>query len=96
MTESPIVNEWIALGEARGYLKVLRSIILRVGAKRFGVAPAEIESALNSIEDRERLERIIDRISEATDWNDLLATPEDNLEDIPCFVVITPAGPLIT
>jgi hypothetical protein len=83
VTESAFINEFIAIGEARGEvrgeargrLEEARSLVLRFGAKRFGPTPATVESALHAISDRERLERIGDRILEAADWNDLLATP---------------------
>jgi hypothetical protein len=83
MTESAFINEFIAMGEARGRaegeargrIEAARSLILRFGAKRFGSPTSTIELALLAISDRERLERISDRILEAADWNDLLATP---------------------
>ncbi|HEV3437441.1 MAG TPA: DUF4351 domain-containing protein [Gemmata sp.] len=75
MTESAFINEFIAMGEARGRMEEARSLVLRFGAKRFGRVPAVVESALHAISDLGRLERISDRILEATDWNDLLATP---------------------
>jgi hypothetical protein len=77
MTESPFINEFIALGEARGRAEEVRSLVLRLGAKRFGLVPPTIEAAVRAITDtdQERLKRISDRILEATDWNDLLGTP---------------------
>ncbi len=79
VTESAFINEFIAMGEARGEargrVEEARSLVLRFGAKRFGPVPAVVELALHAISDLERLERISDRILEATDWNDLLATP---------------------
>jgi len=61
-------------GEARGRIEEARSVVFRIGVKRFGPVPSAIQSALHTISDRERLERIVDRVLEATDWNDLLAT----------------------
>jgi hypothetical protein len=79
MTESPFLNEFIAKGEAKGRvegrIEEAHSLVLRLGAKRFGkTAPAEIQTAILAIGDRERLERISERILDAVDWNDLLAT----------------------
>lgn len=89
--ESEYVNEWIAVGEARGeargvalgeargeargQLREACGLILRLGARRFGPAPAAAEAAIRAIGDRDRLERIAERTLDATGWDDLLATP---------------------
>jgi hypothetical protein len=70
--ESSIVMDWIAIGFARGYR---RGFILGFGKERFGPATDAIRAALEGNADLEHLRRILDRIFEATDWNDLLATP---------------------
>ncbi|HEV3437569.1 MAG TPA: DUF4351 domain-containing protein [Gemmata sp.] len=87
MTESAYINEFIAKGEAkgraegeargeaRGRAEEARSLVLRLGAKRFGPPPAAVEATVLAISDRERLERISERILDAANWNDLLATP---------------------
>jgi hypothetical protein len=83
VTESAYINEFIAKGEARGRaegeargrIAEAHSLVLRLGAKRFGPVPAPIETAIHAISDRERLERIGERILDAADGNDLLATP---------------------
>ncbi len=52
-----------------------RRILLRIGSQRFG-APAEAQAAaLQAITDLERLERMVDRVLDAADWQDLLNTP---------------------
>jgi len=53
----------------------LRRSILRIGSKKLGAPPPEIEPTLKAMEDMELLERILDRVHEATSWDDLLATP---------------------
>ncbi|MFO0823723.1 MAG: hypothetical protein U0792_11500 [Gemmataceae bacterium] len=63
------------LGEARGRVAEAQALVLSLGAKRFGPAPAKFETALRAITDLERVERIANRLLDATDWNDLLATP---------------------
>lgn len=85
--DNAFVNRWIAvgekrgeergvaLGEARGVLQAERATVLRIGAKRFGPAPASAQSAIESITESARLERIADRLLEATNWDDLIATP---------------------
>lgn len=80
--ESTVVKEWIARGEARGEargkeigeMQEAQANILRLGVKRFGVAPEAIEASVKAIQDRARLHRILDRILDATGWDDLLAT----------------------
>jgi hypothetical protein len=58
-------------GVALGYLT---QVILRLGAKRFGSAPAEVEAAVRGVTDRGRLERIADRLLDAASWAELVAT----------------------
>ncbi len=72
--ESKIVNGWIATGETRGLVQEARSMVLRLGKKRFGPAPAGVEAALQAVTDRDRLEQIAERVLDATSWDDLLAT----------------------
>ena len=50
-------------------------MILIIAGKRFGPAPGATEAALQAIIDRDRLERMMDRLLDATGWDDLLATP---------------------
>lgn len=73
--ESTYVNEWIAKGEARGEARGRRALILRLGARQFGPAPAAVEALLATVADPPRLDRIADRILDATGWDDLLTTP---------------------
>jgi hypothetical protein len=61
-----IVEEWISEAEVR--------VLLRMATRRFGPAPAETEAALRAITKPDRLERMIERVHEANDWTDLLAT----------------------
>lgn len=77
--ESTIVNSWITKAEtraeARGELHGTQSAIMRLGAKKFGLVTDSIAATVHAISDHARLERIIDRILVASDWDDLLATP---------------------
>jgi hypothetical protein len=59
----------------RGRVAEAQNLVLSLGAKRFGSAPAGVEAALQAIIDLGRLERIHNRLFDATDWNDLLSTP---------------------
>jgi hypothetical protein len=83
VTESSVVNEWIAQGEAkgeakgeaRGALAQARRLLLRIGQKRFGAPPPAAEAAVGAVADRDRLERMAERVLDAAGWDDLLATP---------------------
>jgi hypothetical protein len=62
-------------GRAEGRAEGVRATILRQGHTRFGPPGGAVESALQAITDLERLERMVDRVHDAVDWRDLLATP---------------------
>ncbi|HJT79410.1 MAG TPA: DUF4351 domain-containing protein [Gemmataceae bacterium] len=49
--------------------------ILQLAQKRFGPADEATLARLNGITDLERLERLHDRLLDATGWQDLLDTP---------------------
>jgi hypothetical protein len=61
-------------GEILGRLAEARKIVALQGTERFGQSPQAVQDALASTADIDRLERIADRMFEATDWRDLLAT----------------------
>ena len=50
-------------------------LILRLGAKRFGAPAAATETAVRAITDHDRLQRMADRVLDATNWGEVLATP---------------------
>jgi hypothetical protein len=58
-----------------GREKEVKRGIMSLGKQRFGAPNEAIESKLKAIIVLERLERIIDRIFDATSWQDLLDTP---------------------
>jgi hypothetical protein len=61
---------------AEGRLEELHSSILALGRRRFAKAASPKQKAqLKAITDQARLERIRDRLLDATSWADLLATP---------------------
>jgi hypothetical protein len=72
-----------AMRDSDTYLAILeegeelraRKDILRLGAKRFGAADATIAARLETITGLARLDRIVDRLLDATSWQDLLDTP---------------------
>lgn len=59
-------------GLERGRLEASRNVLLRQGTKRFGPAPEPIASALGAIADLAQLERLAERILDATGWEDLM------------------------
>jgi predicted transposase YdaD len=71
-----------AMRESSGYQLILdegreeeaRKILLRQGQRKFGPPDPAVEATLQGITDLERLERMTDRIFDATSWPDLLAT----------------------
>ncbi len=69
MEEWPAVNRWISKAEGR--------TLSRHTAEPFGLAPAEAGTAIQTIADPNRLERMTDRIFDptATGWLGLRATP---------------------
>lgn len=64
-----------AEGQLQGELAALRRTLRRQGSQRFGAPHLEDETALTSIVEIARLERMIDRIRSAAGWTDLLGTP---------------------
>ena len=71
--EDSTTYQWILeQGVAKGKSLASR-LLLAQGRKKFGSVP-RAEATLQGITDSERLERIAERIFEATDWDDLLAT----------------------
>ncbi len=63
-----------AEGEAQGRLAEARGLIVRLGTRIFGAPMPAALAALDAVADRERLERIAERIIDAAGWDDLLAT----------------------
>jgi len=57
-----------------GELKAARRILLRQGRKRFNEPDAATKAALEAITNVARLERMADRILDASSWQELLAT----------------------
>jgi len=70
-----VLDEGRQEGELKGRLVEAQSVILRLAGKKFGSLPSTAEGAVRALTDRERLERMTDRIFDASTWDDLLATP---------------------
>jgi predicted transposase YdaD len=63
--------EGLSEGEAEG----MRKLLLLLGRKHLGEPDAAVESAVRSINDRQRLTSLAERVTEVKNWRDLLATP---------------------
>jgi predicted transposase YdaD len=80
-TYQEIVKEGIAIGEvrgevrgeARGLVKEAQTIVLRMGAKRFGPPTVRVRKKIESITSVERLELLAERLLDGTSWQELLS-----------------------
>jgi hypothetical protein len=68
------VAQGMAQGVAQGAVEEARRMLLTLGRKRFGEVPATAETGLQGVADPTRLERMAERIFDASDWDDLLTT----------------------
>jgi hypothetical protein len=59
----------------QGAIQALQKAVMRQGRQHFGPPNEAAETAINGLTDTPRLERMLDRIHEASSWQDLLATP---------------------
>src|SRR5438067_877581 len=67
-----ILEEGRVEGLREGELRTYHRLLLRLGRKRFGPADAATESALTSIQDLDRLERMAEAVLSATSWQEWL------------------------
>ena len=58
-----------------GEVKQARKVVLRLGKKRFGPVSSDVVTAVNGIEDLERLERLIELLLDVSSWQELLGLP---------------------
>ena len=66
------LQEGKAAGLQEGSLEEGRRVLLRLGQKRFGAAPAEAVQRIEAMTNVGQLEALIDRVLEAEGWNDLM------------------------
>jgi hypothetical protein len=69
-----ILNKGLDKGLTQGRAEEAQKLLLRLAAKRFGPTPADAEAVILAISDIDRLERMVERVSDAAGWGDLLAT----------------------
>lgn len=78
--EDSTTYQWIlqkgeARGQARGQAVGRAQTILRQGTKKFGPPEPAAAERLAALMDVDHLDRMADRIFDATSWDDLLGTP---------------------
>jgi hypothetical protein len=74
MHESSAFTLYEEKGRQEGRVEESHRVLLRQGRNRFGTPDAASESALRSIHDIDRLERMADAVLTAKSWAELLAT----------------------
>jgi predicted transposase YdaD len=62
-------------GLEQGEIQGARKLLIRLGRIRFGRLPKATRTAIEAIDDLERLERLSERLLTATSWADLLSEP---------------------
>jgi predicted transposase YdaD len=75
MRESTAYQAILDEGRAEGRTEEAREMIFRLGRKRWGEPETTVASALKAINNRERLEQMVERVGEVSGWQDLLRTP---------------------
>src|SRR5436305_11881636 len=58
-----------------GALNHARRLLLRLGTRKFGAPDEATAAVVNALTDLERLDRLAERVSEASSWAELLAAP---------------------
>jgi predicted transposase YdaD len=61
-------------GRAEGQTEEARKLLLRLGRKHLGEPGATVEAAVRAITDVERLEVLVERLTDVAGWQDLLQT----------------------
>ena len=71
------MEQGYARGLVEGRAEEARRILLRVGEHLFGKPSQETVTAVNAIDDVDRLERLTDQLLQANSWQEILDTPSD-------------------
>lgn len=69
-----IYDQYIARGVKVGLIRQAKWVILLLGKKRLGSPPPEIEALLSIINNRERLDGMIERLLDVASWEELIAS----------------------
>jgi len=68
--QSSAYDMLLDLGQERAFHKML----LKLGRKKFGPPPADVEAAINALTDLDQMDRMIDTLDRAADWQAWLQT----------------------
>jgi predicted transposase YdaD len=68
------IAEGKAEGRVEGKAELAKKILIQFGRKWFGSASPDAEAAIFAISNLDQLERMVQRLDEASGWEDLLAT----------------------
>jgi len=69
----PAVRDFVQQFVSQGHMEEAQNLVLRLGRKRLGPPPPDVEAAVKAIPDVPRLEALIDRVLDIGSWADLLA-----------------------
>lgn len=75
MRDSSTYQAAVAEGRAEGRTEEGKRVLLLLGGQRFGSPDARTRRALTGLADLARIERMTERLLQASSWDDLLATP---------------------
>lgn len=70
-----IIERGVVRGRAEGRTAEVRTLLYRLGRKRFGEPSAEVRAAIDAEENVERLEAMTERVLDAANWDDVLRGP---------------------
>jgi predicted transposase YdaD len=68
-----------ARGEAKGRVEEARLTILRQGRKKFGQPEEGVRTMVDAIDDIDQLDSLLERILDASSWNELLTLPSSQV-----------------
>jgi len=66
-------SEGRAEGRFEGKTEEARGVLLRLGSKRFGEPDSRVQAYLNTVDQIETLDLLIDRILDVESWGELLS-----------------------
>ena len=72
VTYQAILEKGVVKGEQQGKVREARSIALKLGRRRFGPPPTEIQAAFDRITDLARLETLSERVLDVSSWEEVL------------------------
>ena len=76
LEESWVYQDILTKGLAQGELKEARKVLLSLGRKKLGQPDERVLARIEGLTDLEYLNRLINRILDASSWEELLAASE--------------------